>query len=59
MPRMSSNMISSIYSGSSFSYLFRIAICSQRVIDLIPRPSDLFAGMIEEGGNITTLTKKY
>ena len=51
MALLSSNIPSTISSGSIFSELLRIARCSLRTDDFIPRDSDLFSKMIAQGGN--------
>ena len=51
MALLSSNIPSTISSGSIFSELLRIARCSLRTDDSIPRDSDLFSKMIAQGGN--------
>ena len=57
MALLSSNMPSSISSGSIFSELFRIASCSLWTGDFIPRDSDLFSKMIAQGGNRAAVPK--
>ena len=51
MALLSSNIPSTISSGSIFSELLRIARCSLRTDDFITRDSDLFSKMIAQGGN--------
>ena len=51
MALLSSNIPSTISSGSIFSELLRIARCSLRNDGFIPRDSDLFSKMIAPGGN--------
>ena len=51
MALLSSNIPSTISSGSIFSELLRIARYSLRTDDFIPRDSDLFSKMIAQGGN--------
>ena len=58
MPHLSSNIPSTISSGSIFSELLRMARCSLRTKDFIPRASDLFSRMIVQDGNRATLTKQ-
>ena len=58
MPHLSSNIPSTISSGSIFSELLRMAKCSLRTKNLIPRASDLFSRMIVQDGNRATLTKE-
>ena len=58
MPHMLSNILSTILYYSTFSELLRVAKCTRRINDFIPRTSDLFSRMIAEGGNRATLTKK-
>ena len=58
MPRLSSNIPSTISSGSIFSELLRMARCSQKTKNLTPRASDLFSRMIVQDGNRATLTKQ-
>ena len=57
MALLSSNVPSTICSGSIFSELFRIASCSLRTVDFIPRDSDLFSKMIAQGRNRAALPK--
>ena len=58
MPHLSSNMPSTISSGSIFSGLLRMARCSLKPKNFIPRASDLFSRMIVQDGNRATLTKQ-
>ena len=58
MPHLSSNIPSAISSGSIFSDLLRMARCSLRTKNCIPRASDLFSRMIVQDGNRATLTKQ-
>ena len=58
MPHLSSNIPSTISSGSIFSELLRMARCSLRTKDFMPRVSDLFSRMIVQDGNRATLTKQ-
>ena len=58
MALLSSSIPSTISSGSTFSELLRIARCSLRIDDFIPRDSDLFSKMIAQGGNRATLPKQ-
>ena len=58
MALLSSNILSTISSGSIFSELFRIARCSLRNDDFIPRDSDLFSKLIPQGGNWAALPKQ-
>ena len=55
---LSSNIPSTICSGSIFAELLRIARCSVRTDDFIPRDSDVFSKMIAQGGNTAALTKQ-
>ena len=55
---MSSNIPSTISSGSIFSGLPQIARFSLRTYDVIPRDSDLFLNMIAQGGNRAALPKQ-
>ena len=57
MPNLSSNIPSTISSGSIFSELPRMAKCYLRTKNFIPRASDLFSRMIVQDGNRATLTK--
>ena len=54
----SSNIPCTISSGSIFSKLLRMARCSQKTKNFIPRASDLFSRMIVQDGNRATLTKQ-
>ena len=58
MPHLSSNISSTIYSGSIFSELLQIVRCSLRTDGFIPRASDLFSGMIAQDRNTAALTKQ-
>ena len=58
MALLSSSIPSTISSGSTFSKLLRIARCSLRIDDFIPRDSDLFSKMIAQGGNRAALPKQ-
>ena len=58
MPHLTSNMSSTIFYGSVFSELLRIARCTLIINDFIPRASDLFSRMIAQDGNRATLTKQ-
>ena len=58
MPHLSSNIPSTISSGSIFSELLRMAKCSLRTKHFIPRAFDLFSRMIVQDGNRATLTKQ-
>ena len=58
MPHLSSNIPSTIYSGSTFSELLRMARCSLRTKNFIPRAFDLFSRMIVQDGNRATRTKQ-
>ena len=58
MPHLSSNIPSTISSGSIFSELFRMAKCSLRTKNLIPRASDLISRMIVHDGNRARVTKQ-
>ena len=56
MPHLSSNIPSTISSGSIFSELLRMVRCSLRTKNFIPRASDLFSRMIVQ--DRATLTKQ-
>ena len=58
IPHLSSNIQSTISSGSIFSELFWIARCPLRTYDFIPWASDLLSKMIASGGNRAALTKQ-
>ena len=58
MPHLSSNIPFTISSGSIFSELLRMAKCSLRTKNVIPRASDFFSRMIVQDGNRATLTKQ-
>ena len=58
MGLLSGNIPSTISSGSIFSELLRIARCSLRTDDVIPRDSDFFSKMIAQGGNWAALPKQ-
>ena len=46
MPNISSNIPSTIFYGPIFSELIRMARCTLRIKDFIPRAYDLFSQMI-------------
>ena len=58
MPHLSSNIPSTISSGSIFSELLRMTRCSLKTENFIPRASDLLSRMIVQDGNRATLTKQ-
>ena len=58
MPHLSSNIPSTIYSGSIFWELLRMARCSLRPKNFIPTAFDLFSRIIVQDGNRATLTKQ-
>ena len=58
IPHFSSNIPSTIWSGSIFSELLWIARCPLRTYDFIPWASDLLSRMIASGGNRAALTKQ-
>ena len=58
MPHLSSNISSTIFSGSIFSELLWIARCPLRTYDFIPWASDLLSRMIPESGNRAAITKQ-
>ena len=58
MALLSSNILSTISSGSIFSELPRIVRCSLRTDDSIPRDSDLFSKMIAQDGNSVAIPKQ-
>ena len=58
MGLLSSNMPSTISSGSLFSEPLQTARCSLRTDDVIPRDSDVFPKMIAQGGNRAFLPKQ-
>ena len=58
MALLSSNMPSTVSSGSIFSVLLPIARCSLRTDDFIPRDSNLFSKMIAQGGERAALPKQ-
>ena len=47
-----------VYVFNKFSEPFRIARCTLRINDFIPRSFNLFSRMIAQGGNKATPTKK-
>ena len=57
MALLLSNIPFTISTGSIFSELLRIAGCSLRTDDLIPRDFDLFSKMKAQGGNRAALPK--
>ena len=58
MPHLSSNIPSSIFYGSAFSEILRIARCTLLFSDFPPRVTELLQRMINQGGNIKLLTKQ-
>ena len=52
MPHLSSNIPSTISSGSIFLELLRITRCSLKTKNFIPRASDLLSRMIVQDGNL-------
>ena len=58
MPHLSSNIPSTISSGSIFSELLRMARYSLRTKNCTHRVSDLFPRMIVQDGNRAALTKQ-
>ena len=58
MSHLLSNIPSTIFYGSIFSELFRIARCTLRINGFIPMASDLFSRKIAQVGNRATLTKQ-
>ena len=58
MPHLSSNIPSTISSGSIFSELLRMAKCCLRTKNFIPRAFDLFSRMIVQDGTTAALTKQ-
>ena len=51
MPFIESNIPSSIFYGAVFSEILRIARCTLRFEDVVPRLQDLFDRMISQGAN--------
>ena len=58
MPHLSSNIPSSIFYGSAFSEILRIARCTLLFSDFTPRVTELLQRMKNQGGNIKLLTKQ-
>ena len=58
MALLSSKIPYTISFGSIFLELLRIARCSLKTDDVIPRDSGLFSKMIAQGGNRATLSKQ-
>ena len=58
MPLLSSNVPSIVLLNSIFSELLRIARCTLRLNDFILRASELFSGVMSQGGNRAILTKQ-
>ena len=58
MPQLSSNIPSSIFYGSIFSEFLRIARCTLRLEHFIPRASQLYNRMINQGGKHSTILKQ-
>ena len=55
---LSSNIPSTIFYGSIFSELYRIARCTLRIFDFLPRASFLFSRMTAQSRNRATLAKE-
>ena len=55
MPYLWSNIPSAIFYGSAFSKLVRVARCTLKINDFIPRAFDLLSRMIAQGGSRATL----
>ena len=51
MPYLSSNIPSSIFYGLIFSEFLLIASCTLRLADFVPKPSQLYTGMVTQTGN--------
>ena len=58
MPHLLGNISSTVSSRSIFSEFLRMARCSQKTKNFIPRASDLFSRMIVQDGNRATPTKQ-
>ena len=58
MPHLQSNIPSSIFYGSIFSEFLRIARCTLRFQDFIPRASELYKRMISQGGINSNIKKQ-
>ena len=58
MPHFSSNTPSAISFGYMFFEPVRVVICCLRTDDFTPRASDMFSGMIAQGGNRAVLTQQ-
>ena len=58
MPQLSSNIPSTIFYGSVMSEFLRIARCTLRVEDFIPRAAELYHRMLNQGGRQSTILKQ-
>ena len=58
MHHLPSNIPSTIFYKSTFSEPFRVARCTLRINDFLPRASDLFSRIIAQCGNRAMLTKQ-
>ena len=58
IPYLSINIPSSIFYGSIFSEFLGIARCALRLTDFVPKASQLYAGMITQGGNKASILRQ-
>ena len=58
MPDLSSNIPSSAFYGSIFSEFLRIARCTRRLTDFVPKAFQLYTRMIAQGGNKRSILRQ-
>ena len=58
MPYLSSNIPSSIFYGSILSDFLRIARCTLRLTNFVPKTSQLYARMITQCGNKASILRQ-
>ena len=58
MPHLQSNIPATIFYGSVFSEFLRIARCTLKLEDFLPRAVQLYSRMISQGANETSIHKQ-
>ena len=58
MPHVQSNIPATIFYGSIFSEFLRIARCTLKLHDFLPRAAELYSRMILQGGSTTSINKQ-
>ena len=58
MPNLQSNIPSTIFYGSVFSEFLRIARCTLKLKDFVPRAVELYARMTSQGANKASINKQ-